>query len=101
MGDEAALEPLLRAFMLEEGEAEQVQRVFTQHRGSWLDGACIDALREHKDPSIRALAAQALGYPLQATQGADALRAALHDVSPEVREEARDALKQIERYGER
>jgi hypothetical protein len=98
-GDTRALEPLLRALVLEEGEGEQVQSVMGDFEDSWLVDACMNATIHARDPLIRELAAEVLGHPLAAKRSVDVLRQALQDESPDVRESARDALARIERYG--
>lgn len=97
-GDEAAFEPLLRALNAAEPDidvAEEVQSVLAHNPESWFVQRCIAALGQSDDDELRAFAAEALGYPLHATNAIDALEQALSDPRADVRAAAADSLLRL------
>jgi HEAT repeat protein len=97
-GDESAFEPLLRALNASEPDvdvAEEIQDVLLHHPEAWFVNRCRAALEESQDDEIRAFAAEALGYPLHATEAVDLLEDALSDPSGHVRDAAADALLRL------
>jgi HEAT repeat protein len=97
-GDEAVFEPLLRALNAAEPDldvAEEVQSVLAHNPEPWFVQRCIAALRESDDDELRAFAAEALGYPLHATNAIDVLEQALSDPSADVREAAAHSLLRL------
>jgi HEAT repeat protein len=99
-GDTAAFEPLLRALNASGSDAdvaEEVQDVLAHRPEPWFVRECIAAVEESDDVEIRAFAAEALGYPLRATESVETLEQALSDGSASVRDAAEEALAHLRR----
>jgi HEAT repeat protein len=97
-GDESAFEPLLRALNAPEPDvdvAEEIQNVLVHHPEPWFVNGCIAALEQSEDDEMREFAAEALGYPLHATNAVAVLEEALSDPSADVREAAKEALARL------
>lgn len=93
---EEALPELLEAWdTLDEGEGDQIQSVLDRRRDSWVGEACVRLLTDAPDSRTRALAAEALGYPLQAADAVGVLRAATEDKDESVRAAATESLRQL------
>lgn len=63
--------------------------------GSDGTGEIVARLRSHSDPYMRALAARTLGMMPKDAESVRALRDALHDGEPIVRDSARDVLERM------
>lgn len=97
---ETALLGLLRQFHLADaGTATEIQDALLNMSNSdreWIIGECLRALQEGEDEIIRAAAAEALAFPLQAKEALPALHESADDPSNEVRQSIRWALDWLE-----
>jgi HEAT repeat protein len=97
--DVDAVEPVLRALDLENGEADEVATAIEAAQDDWFVDELLDVVVGHDDPDLRALAATALGYKRIDEKAMAVLRVASGDPDAEVRAAAEETLAYHARYG--
>jgi HEAT repeat protein len=97
--DVAAVEPMLRALDLENGEADEVATAIEAAHAGWFVDELLDVVVNHADPHLRALAATALGYKRIDENAMAVLHAAGKDDDANVRAAAQETLAYHAKFG--